>query len=100
MNLKDYDRIVVYPRLDGKLAWQYLAAGNSAILATDGGQGYEDRSDCLRAAFRVCGVTSGDASHPGSYEVQGTVYDLAAQPERAGTYDGGAVWAFPVRIPS
>lgn len=103
-NVKDYDqlvydRIVVYTRIDGKYAWQYVSAGNSEIMGTDGSQGYEGRQDCLRGAFRVCGVTKGNPPHDGSYDVGGVVYDLAAQPQRVGTHDGGAVWTFPIRIP-
>ena len=35
---------VIYKRADGKWAWR-LKADNGAIVATDGGQGYNKRED-------------------------------------------------------
>jgi uncharacterized protein YegP (UPF0339 family) len=42
----------VYQRADKRWAWR-LRAGNGAIVATDGGQGYENRADCARVARAV-----------------------------------------------
>jgi uncharacterized protein YegP (UPF0339 family) len=46
----------VYKRNDGKWAWR-LVAPNGQIIATDGGQGYENRGDCERMGKAV---TSGE----------------------------------------
>ena len=101
MNLQDYDRIAVYRRLDNKWGWQYLSAGNSSIMGTDGGQGYENRDYCLTGAFRVCGVPKvahglPAAGYPfGIGEVaKMQIYDLAAEPVDA--QEG--VWIYPVRV--
>ena len=40
---------ILYKRADGKWAWQ-LKASNGAIVATDGGQGYENESDARTMA--------------------------------------------------
>lgn len=42
----------IYQRADKRWAWR-LRAGNGAIIATDGGQGYENRADCARVARAV-----------------------------------------------
>ncbi|MFL2002028.1 YegP family protein [Microbacterium sp. A1-JK] len=42
----------VYERADEKWAWR-LRAANGQIIATDGGQGYENREDCDRMAKAV-----------------------------------------------
>jgi uncharacterized protein YegP (UPF0339 family) len=42
----------VYKRNDGKWAWR-LVAPNGQIIATDGGQGYENRGDCEHIAIAV-----------------------------------------------
>lgn len=42
----------IYQRTDGRWAWR-LRAGNGAIIATDGGQGYENKRDCARVADAV-----------------------------------------------
>lgn len=42
----------VYQRADKRWSWR-LRAGNGSIIATDGGQGYENRSDCARVARAV-----------------------------------------------
>jgi uncharacterized protein YegP (UPF0339 family) len=42
----------IYQRADRRWAWR-LRAGNGAIIATDGGQGYEKRADCARIADAV-----------------------------------------------
>lgn len=44
----------VYQRADGRWAWR-LVAGNGQIIATDGGQGYENRADCEQIAAAVVG---------------------------------------------
>lgn len=46
----------VYRREDGRWAWRFRAP-NGEIIATDGGQGYEHKSDCEAMASRV--VTNG-----------------------------------------
>jgi uncharacterized protein YegP (UPF0339 family) len=43
-----------YQRTDGKWAWR-VVAGNGRIIATDGGQGYENREDCEAGAALVMG---------------------------------------------
>jgi len=43
---------LVYKRADGKWAWN-LKADNGAIIATDGGQGYNNEGDCRTMADRV-----------------------------------------------
>jgi uncharacterized protein YegP (UPF0339 family) len=42
----------VYKRADGKWAWR-LKADNGAIIATDGGQGYNNESDARSMADRI-----------------------------------------------
>lgn len=42
----------VYQRADGKWAWR-LKATNGYILATDGGQGYNNRADADSMGRRV-----------------------------------------------
>jgi len=42
----------VYQRADGKWAWR-LRAQNGYIIATDGGQGYENRGDADSMGRRV-----------------------------------------------
>lgn len=42
----------IYRRVDGKFAWR-LKAGNGEIIATDGGQGFENLADCRAVARRV-----------------------------------------------
>jgi uncharacterized protein YegP (UPF0339 family) len=46
--------VEVHQRSDGKWAWR-LVAPNGRIIATDGGQGYENRVDCERIAADVVG---------------------------------------------
>ena len=41
-----------YKRTDGKWAWR-LTADNGQIVATDGGQGYDNYSDCQGMADAV-----------------------------------------------
>jgi uncharacterized protein YegP (UPF0339 family) len=43
---------VLFKRADGKWAWR-LIADNSEIIATDGGQGYENEDDCRSMADRI-----------------------------------------------
>lgn len=38
-------KIETYERADGRWGWR-LIAGNGRTIATDGGQGYENRADC------------------------------------------------------
>lgn len=53
----------IYQRTDGRWAWR-LRAGNGAIIATDGGQGYQNRSDCARIADAiVSGLYAEDGCH-------------------------------------
>ena len=42
----------VYRREDGKWAWR-LKAANHEIIATDGGQGYENEDECRRVGASV-----------------------------------------------
>lgn len=53
----------VYQRGDGRWAWR-LRAGNGAIIATDGGQGYEKRADAARIADQiVSGMYADEGCH-------------------------------------
>lgn len=52
--------IEVYRRTDGKWAWR-LVASNGNIIATDGGQGYENRADCEDMALDI--VAAGKYRH-------------------------------------
>jgi len=45
-------RVEMYKRHDRKWAWR-LVADNGHIIATDGGQGYENRSDAMEMATKV-----------------------------------------------
>jgi uncharacterized protein YegP (UPF0339 family) len=45
---------VLYTRTDGKWAWR-LVADNGRIIATDGGQGYNNEDDARTMADRVIG---------------------------------------------
>lgn len=47
-------RRVLYQREDCRWAWR-LVASNGQIVATDGGQGYENEADARRMADRVVG---------------------------------------------
>lgn len=42
-------------RLTKRWRWRYQSAGNRAKMA-NGGESYSKLSDCVRAAFRVCGL--------------------------------------------
>lgn len=46
------DKLEIYERTDGRWAWRLVAA-NGNIIATDGGQGYENRSDCSSIAQHI-----------------------------------------------
>ncbi|WP_194385353.1 YegP family protein [Microbacterium luteum] len=46
------NRIEFYKRTDGKWAWR-LIASNGQVIATDGGQGYENRADCERVGKAI-----------------------------------------------
>jgi len=48
------DRVQVYRRGDGRWAWRRLAP-NGQVIATDGGQGYEDRDEAVRMAYGTNG---------------------------------------------
>jgi uncharacterized protein YegP (UPF0339 family) len=50
---------VLYKRTDGKWAWRLVSNGN--VIATDGGQGYENESDCRTMADRIIGGYYKDA---------------------------------------
>ena len=50
---------LLYKRADGKWAWNLTANGN--IIATDGGQGYENESDARIVADRVISGYYSDA---------------------------------------
>ncbi len=41
-----------YRRADGRFAWRLLAE-NGDIIATDGGQGYENEADCEKIGIAV-----------------------------------------------
>lgn len=42
----------IYRRDDGKYAWR-IKAGNNEIVATDGGQGYENLADCEALVYTL-----------------------------------------------
>lgn len=50
----------LYVRADGKWAWR-LKADNGEILATDGGQGYNNEADARAMADRIIGGEFKDA---------------------------------------
>lgn len=43
----------IYQRSDGKWAWRLYGDNGSDIVATDGGQGYENEDDCRTIANQV-----------------------------------------------
>lgn len=45
----------VYLRADGKWAWKLIGDNESDIIATDGGQGYEDEDYCREMADKIVG---------------------------------------------
>ncbi len=51
---------LVYVRADKRWAWR-LTADNGQVIATDGGQGYEDEAEARRMADRVVGGQYADA---------------------------------------
>ena len=51
---------VLYKRTDGKWAWR-LKADNGEIIATNGGQGYENEADARSMANRIIGGEFKDA---------------------------------------
>jgi uncharacterized protein YegP (UPF0339 family) len=51
---------LIYKRSDGKWAWQ-LTATNGQVIATDGGQGYENESDCRAMADAIISGKYADA---------------------------------------
>lgn len=50
---------LVYKRKDGKWAWNLTV--NSEVVATDGGQGYENESDARSMADRIINGEFSDA---------------------------------------
>lgn len=62
-------KIEVYRREDGKWAWRAIAP-NGNIIATDGGQGYENKQDCLDMVAVVLAPT--ERPHQFSLSVDGT----------------------------
>jgi uncharacterized protein YegP (UPF0339 family) len=57
--VRDMATRLVYKRKDGKWAWNLKV--NGRIVATDGGQGYENQSDARSMADRVIGGDFEDA---------------------------------------
>lgn len=51
---------ILYQREDCKWGWR-LRADNEQIIATDGGQGYENESDAREMADRIIGGEFSDA---------------------------------------
>lgn len=51
---------IIYQRTDGKWAWR-LKANNGLIVATDAGQGYENRSDAETMVDHIVGGGYKDA---------------------------------------
>lgn len=51
---------VLYKRTDGKWAWR-LEADNGQVIATDGGQGYNNENDARTMADKVIGGYYKDA---------------------------------------
>lgn len=47
-------KIEIYRRKDNKYAWR-LIARNGQIIATDGGQGFENHEDCADSAALATG---------------------------------------------
>lgn len=50
----------LYQRSDGKWAWR-LRADNGAVIATDGGQGYENEADARSMADSIIAGNYADA---------------------------------------
>lgn len=51
--MADAARFETYEREDGRWGWR-LRHSNGDVLATDHGQGYENRNDCQRIGLKVC----------------------------------------------
>jgi uncharacterized protein YegP (UPF0339 family) len=51
---------LIYKRADGRWAWS-LKSDNGDIIATDGGQGYENEADCREMADSIVGGDYADA---------------------------------------
>lgn len=49
------DTVEWFQRVDRRWDWHRLDAFNGQIIATSGGQGYEDEGECKRMARRVNG---------------------------------------------
>lgn len=47
----------IFPRKDGRWAWHVIAR-NGQIVASDAGQGYENRDDCEQMASRILDFTT------------------------------------------
>ncbi len=54
-------RLEVYLRTDDRWAWRLIGANGRDIIATDGGQGYENWDDCLAIAVALLAGRYGDA---------------------------------------
>lgn len=59
-------KLEIYQRTDRKWAWRLVAA-NGRIIATDGGQGYENRAACEEMARAIVGGRYADAIEPASF---------------------------------
>lgn len=46
-------RVEVFRRADRRWTWHAVDRSNGQIVGTDGAQGYENRSECLRMAQHV-----------------------------------------------
>lgn len=76
-----HERLIVWRRADGRWAWR-LEESNGRVIAVDGGQGYENFSDCRDMAFRVVSGEYSSLSTPeavtrGASEV---VYEASSAP--------------------
>jgi hypothetical protein len=52
---------VLIERADGRWGWHLVGDNNSDIVATDGGQGYENAADAREMADKVIGGHYADA---------------------------------------
>lgn len=56
-------RLEVYTRSDGLWAW-HVVGGHGRVVATDGGQGYENEPDAVEMAERVTGLPASVTEPP------------------------------------
>ena len=54
-NLRSGRKLEVYLRTDSKFAWR-VRGSNGQVVATDGGQGYDNLDDCIDMAQSVTGL--------------------------------------------